>query len=60
VTRDEFEAVYRLAFEAGVQVGYGRRCAEEEAEWTALAAHGRKHARMRTCAETQQARQEAV
>lgn len=60
MTRDEFEAVYRLAFEAGAQVGYNRRRAEEEDEWKALAEHVHRHARMRTFAEIQQARQEAA
>ena len=60
MTHEEFEAVYRLAFAAGVEVGYGRRCAEEAAEWAALADHVHRHAQMRTFAEVQQARGEAA
>ncbi|MFI7618037.1 hypothetical protein ACIBP6_43140 [Nonomuraea terrae] len=60
MTDEEFEIAYRLGFAAGVEVGYGRRCAEEEAEWKALAEHVQKHARMRTLDEIQQARQEAA
>lgn len=60
MTPEEFELAYRLGFEAGREVGYGQRCAEEEAEWKALADHVHRHARMRTFAEIQHARGEAA
>lgn len=60
MTADEFYAVYALGFQAGEETGYGRRLAEEEAMWAALAEQVRKHARMRTFDEIQQARQEAA
>jgi hypothetical protein len=52
--------VYALAFQAGVEVGYGQRCAEEAAEWKALAEQVHRHARMRPFAEILEARQEAA
>lgn len=55
-----FELAYRLGFEAGRDVGYGQRCAEEAAEWKAIAEHVRRHARMRTFADILKARGEAA